>query len=201
MIVSSIAIILFGTSSLLMNYFGDIGIISLCYIGFMFATGMLTEVDFNSLSWHTLFLVGGGNVLGNSVSSSGLLQLIADIIMQGLPLKFPWLALFFINVFALIVSTFISHTVAAIILLPIIVKLGIELNNPIGVVVSAAFAISGAMALPFSSFPNVNSLLIVDDLHRSYLSVGDFIKSGLPLSIITLFAISTVGLLLINYFL
>ena len=54
------------------------------------------------------------------------------------------------------------------------------------------------MALPFSSFPNVNSLLIVDDLQRPYLDVNDFLRTGLPLSLITVFLIVTLGYLLIN---
>jgi phosphate transporter len=45
--------------------------ISLTFVFFMFGTGILTDVDFNSLSWHTLFLIGGGNVLGTAVTSSG----------------------------------------------------------------------------------------------------------------------------------
>jgi phosphate transporter len=58
--------------------------------------------------------------------------------------------------------------------------------------------VSGAMGLPFSSFPNVNSLLIVDDFHRSYLSTNDFIKTGMPMSIFALILIATFGALLIN---
>ena len=49
------------------------------------------------------------------------------------------------------------------------------------------------MALPFSSFPNVNSLLIVDDFQKSYLTVQDYLKTGLPVSIVTIILISTVG--------
>jgi len=30
----------------------------------MFGTGILSQFDFNSFSWHILFLIGGGNVLG-----------------------------------------------------------------------------------------------------------------------------------------
>lgn len=41
------------------------------------------QVDFNSLSWHTIFLVGGGNVLGKAVSSSGLLGYISAGITEG----------------------------------------------------------------------------------------------------------------------
>jgi phosphate transporter len=59
-------------------------------------------------------------------------------------------------------------------------------------------SVSAAMALPFSSFPNVNSLLIVDDFRKSYLGVNDFIRTGLPMSILAIFLISTVGYTLIT---
>jgi phosphate transporter len=49
------------------------------------------------------------------------------------------------------------------------------------------------MALPFSSFPNVNCLLIVDDFQKSYLNVKDFMISGSFLTIATLLLISTFG--------
>ena len=122
----------------------------------MFGSGMLTEVDFNSLSWHTLFLVGGGNVLGKAVQVSGLLEYLADGIIDTLPLRNPWLALIFILSFVLTISIFVSHTVASIILMPIIARIGVSLQIPEVVVIGSAFAVSGAMALPFSSFPNVN---------------------------------------------
>jgi phosphate transporter len=54
------------------------------------------------------------------------------------------------------------------------------------------------MALPFSSFPNVNSLLIVDDFQRPYLSVQDFIITGLPMSVLTILLIATIGFVLIS---
>lgn len=78
-----VAILMFATSSFTKQIFGDISIISLTFVAVMFGTGMLTEVDFNSLSWHTLFLVGGGNILGKAVESSGLLGYIADGITDG----------------------------------------------------------------------------------------------------------------------
>lgn len=54
------------------------------------------------------------------------------------------------------------------------------------------------MALPFSSFPNINSLLIVDDFQNQYLKVKDFIIAGLPMSIITVILTATLGYALIN---
>ena len=113
-----------------------------------------------------------------------------------------------------------SHTVAALILMPIISTIGeyyniyfmrflevkelfslvtgISLEIPEIVVIGAAFSISAAMALPFSSFPNVNSLLIVDDFQRAYLGVKEFAVTGFPISMITVFLIATVGFLLID---
>lgn len=177
---------------------GDIGIISLCYLAIMFGSGMLTEVDFNSLSWHTLFLVGGGNVLGKAVQVSGLLEYLTDGIIEALPLKNPWLALVLILFFVMAISTFVSHTVASIILMPIIARIGVSLQMPEVVVIGSAFAVSGAMALPFSSFPNVNSLLILDDFQRPYLNVRDFMHVGLPMSLLTILLIATVGFAIIN---
>eukprot|EP01034_Spumella_vulgaris_P023241 gene23241-29445_t len=197
-VLSLLTIVLFASFSALSEVFGDIGIVALCFVVVMFGTGMLSEVDFNALSWHTLFLVGGGNVLGKAIQSSGLLGFISTGITIALPLDNPFIAFVLILCFCMTVATFISHTVASLILLPIILAVGQTLGMAEIVVMCSAFAVSGAMGLPFSSFPNVNSLLIVDDFHRSYLSTPDFIKTGLPMSIFTLILIATFGALLIN---
>ncbi len=109
-----------------------------------------------------------------------------------------WLSSFFIVCFSAVVGTFVSHTVAALILMPIITKIGVQLNNPLLVVVSTALSVSGAMGLPFSSFPNVNSVLIVDDFHQCYLTVTDFLKIGVPLTVIATCMIGTLGYVLIE---
>lgn len=137
---SLLTICLFATSSWTKDAFGDIAIISLCFVAFMFGSGILTEVDFNSLSWHTLILVGGGNVLGKAVETSGLLEYLSDGIMNSLPLNYPWVSLLCILMFCGSIATFISHTVAAIILMPIIARIGVSLAIPEVVVVGSAFA-------------------------------------------------------------
>lgn len=198
MVSSFLTIILFALSSLIIGTIGDIGVISMIYVAVMYGSGILSEVDFNSLSWHTLFLIGGGNVLGTAVTSSGLLVNISADVTAVLPMNHFWPAMVLILCFCMSVATFVSHTVAAIILLPLVVQLGTTLGNPMAVVVCAVFGISAAQGLPFSSFPNVNSLLIVDDARQPYLVVKDYLMTGLPISLITLFFISTIGLYLIN---
>lgn len=103
--------------------------------------------------------------------------------------------------------------------MPIITSIGQSLNMPEVMVIGTAFAgmyilhhllitaqiiyflhniVSAAMGLPFSSFPNVNSLLIVDDFQRPYLNVQDYLKSGMLMSAIAIVLIATVGYALIE---
>lgn len=53
------------------------------------------------------------------------------------------------------------------------------------------------MALPFSSFPNINSLLVLDDHGQPYLTVQDFLRVGVTFSLITSVLIVTLGYSLI----
>eukprot|EP00752_Nemacystus_decipiens_P001911 g1841.t1 len=137
------------------DLFGDLGIIALFFIIIAFGSGILSEVDFNSFSWHTLFLLGGGNVLGKAISSSQLLDYLAHGIVHLLPKDNKFLLLVEVVSVTMCISTFVSHTVAALILMPIIVEVGVKCGNPVLLGMGAALAVSSGCALPFSSFPNV----------------------------------------------
>jgi len=56
---------------------------------------------------------------------------------------------------------------------------------------------SGAMSLPMSSFPNVNSLLVEDDYKTPYLHAQDFILHGTAISIMVFLLLNSVAYLLI----
>lgn len=75
-VLSFFTFFLFSISGYIIDVIGNIGIISSVYIGVMFGSGLLSELDFNSLSWHTLVLSGGGNVLGKAVELSGIYMYI-----------------------------------------------------------------------------------------------------------------------------
>merc|ERR1711974_52690 len=190
LVMSFLAIMMFAFFEYMKHILGDIAMVSMIYVAIMFGTGMLSELDFNSLSWHTLFLLGGGNVLGKAVQSSGLLDHLANAFMRVIPTHSPWMALVVVFLFAMVVASFVSHTVASMILMPLIARVGVDFGLPKVMVVGTAFVVSGAMALPFSSFPNVNSVLIVDDFQRPYLSTKDFVSTGLLLSVVSVFLMS-----------
>jgi phosphate transporter len=89
----------------------------------MFGSGVLTEIDLNSFAWHTLFLLGGSNVLGKVVESSELLEHIVKVMKHALPDNRVTVAceIFFAASF---MATFVSHSVAAIVLVPIMAHIG-----------------------------------------------------------------------------
>jgi phosphate transporter len=91
------------------------------------------------------------------------------------------------------VTTFVSHTVAALILTPIIVDIARSTGQVQVVLMLSTLMMSGAMSLPMSSFPNANSLLIDDDFSRNFLHPMDFIKHGSAVSVGVLAALCSVG--------
>ncbi|CAI5730779.1 unnamed protein product [Hyaloperonospora brassicae] len=188
-----LTIFLWASFSVTSATFGDLGIISLMFMFVMFGTGMLSQFDFNSFSWHILFLIGGGNVLGDAVQRSGLLDTLSKSVIHALPSGSVWMVTVSLCGLVVCLTTFVSHTVASIILLPIIVQMAIEIGHPHIPVICCALAISAAMALPFSSFPNINSLLVLDDHGQPYLEVKDFLRVGVAFSLVTMALIVSLG--------
>jgi len=99
------------------------------------------------------------------------------------------------------VTTFVSHTVGALILTPIIVDIARSTGQVQVVLMLSTLMMSGAMSLPMSSFPNVNSLLVDDDFARPFLHPMDFIKHGTAISLACLAALCSVGYTLAIMFL
>ena len=156
--VTIVTIVLWCITHQLEGIFGDMGIVAIIPIVLFFGTGILTKEDFNNFLWTIIILAAGGLSLGKAVSSSGLLHTIAGAITE----KVQHLSLYgVLVVFAtmiLIVATFISHTVAALIILPLVHQVGAGMAEPHPnlLVMGSALMCSAAMALPTSGFPNMS---------------------------------------------
>lgn len=152
-------------------------IIALIPATIFFATGILKKDDFNSLGWNILFIMGGGLSLGVAMKVSGLNTfLISQINLEGMPFILT-LAIFGLG--AALMTTFISNTATANLLVPIVigfVALGQEMSSfvaPIAVMV--ALSSSASMVLPVSTPPNAiaygSGEIRVKDMARSGLVV------------------------------
>ncbi|KAI8993417.1 SPX domain-containing protein [Pilobolus umbonatus] len=177
------------------HLFGDMGVIAIIPLIAFFGPGLLTKDDFNNFLWNVIMLAMGGIALGKAVESSGLLKTIAseiEILVTGFT---AFEVLFVFSGLVLIIATFISHTVAALIVLPIVAEVGAQLDNPQPriLVMGTAFVCSAAMGLPVSGFPNMNAISQENELGKPYLTTKDFLINGVPSSIFSTLCIATIG--------
>lgn len=194
--VTLLTIFLWCVSHQLEPVFGEMGVVAILPLLLFFGTGILTKEDFNNFLWTIIILAAGGLALGKAVSSSGLLQTIAEGItahIQGFSL---YAVLITFSVMILIIASFISHTVAALIFLPLVREVGAGLDEPRPnlLVMGSVLMCSAAMALPTSGFPNMTAIMMEDpQTGQRYLQVRHFISRGIPASILTFAVVVTVG--------
>lgn len=178
--------------------FGHAGVVAVIPLVGLFSTGTLTIDDFKQLPWDVVWLVAGGTALGEAVSSSHLLNLIAFKCVGLLRSSTTFGAVSLVVFFMAIVAEGISHTVSAIIVLPLVMKVGQSLGHPKLLVMAGVFACSGAMSLPVSSFPNMSAFGVRDTMGQSFLSSADILVSGLPMTVACSVIISTLGFFVMN---
>ncbi|KAL2753751.1 hypothetical protein ACRALDRAFT_1010593, partial [Sodiomyces alcalophilus JCM 7366] len=194
-VITIITIGLWCASHQLQSVFGDMGVIAIIPIVIFFGVGILTKEDFNNFPWTIIILAAGGLSLGKAVNSSGLLHAVTRIVSTRVEGMSLYGVLVVFSTLILILATFISHTVAALIILPLVFDVGKNMAEPYPnvLVMAGVLMCSAAMGLPTSGFPNMTAIMKEDPTGRRYLRVKDFISTGVPSSIITLIVSVTIG--------
>lgn len=126
------------------------GTVALVPVIVFFGTGILGVTELHKMSWEVLLMMGGGLCLGTVIDGSGL----ADWLVTQLPIdgvSSYWITVLFAGV-ACIMSSVMSNTATANLLLPIIV--GLSVGSPSAMMIGTAFGCSLAMPLPISTPPN-----------------------------------------------
>ncbi|KAI5457285.1 SPX domain-containing protein [Mariannaea sp. PMI_226] len=163
-IVTVATIALWCASHQLEDVFGDMGVIAIIPIVLFFGIGILTNQDFNNFPWTIIILAAGGLSLGKAVRSSGLLHTLAEIVSQKVEGMSVYGVLIVFSSLILVIATFISHTVAALIFLPLVFDVGhaMEQPHPNLLVMGGVLMCSAAMGLPTSGFPNMNNRISLE---------------------------------------
>lgn len=167
------------------------------------ALGVMTRNDINTLEWDILLLIAGGLALGKGMESTGLAAWLVDQIpLAGLPII---AVLFIIAAMTLLMSTLMSNTATANLVMPIAIGLAITPAIadtaaadtvaaagmlPIQAGVAVALGAGLAMGLPVSTPPNAVSFA------AGGLTVGDFLRVGGFIGALGLVATIVVCLLL-----
>ncbi|KAE9390604.1 SPX-domain-containing protein [Gymnopus androsaceus JB14] len=182
------------------EYIGDMGVIAIIPIIAFFSTGILKKDDFEQFAWTIVFLAMGGIALGKGVTSSGLLDIMGELIRDLVQDFELYSVVLILSPIVLIISTFISHTIASVLLAPIAKQVASHLEgNPQNLLIFVtALICSAGMGMPVSGFPNQTAATQEDDLGELYLSNIDFLKNGIPASIFATLVVATVGYLLMR---
>jgi phosphate transporter len=161
-LVTIATIALWCASAQLEPVFGDMGVIAIIPIALFFGIGLLTKEDFNNFPWTIIILAAGGLALGKAVNSSGLLHTVAENISRQVSGMSLYGVLVVFSCLILVIATFISHTVAALIILPLVASVGKNMDEPHPnlLVMGGVLMCSAAMALPTSGFPNMSELVL-----------------------------------------
>ncbi|KAB8346334.1 hypothetical protein FH972_023378 [Carpinus fangiana] len=194
--VTIVTIALWCASHQLEPVFGDMGVVAIIPMALFFGTGILTKEDFNNFLWTIIILAAGGLALGKAVNSSGLLHAIAGAITQRVESLSLFGVLLVFSGLVLVVATFISHTVAALIILPLVRQVGEGMAEPHPnlLVMASVLMCSAAMGLPTSGFPNMTAIMMEDSqTGQRYLRVKDFVSRGVPASVLTWAVVISVG--------
>lgn len=112
---------------------------------------ILDRQNINSIDWDILLLMWGGLSLGTAMQATGLVAYLASVPVEYL----PGLLLAAIGVaVALMVSTFMSNTAAANLLIPMAMSIPPLAEEQVQLAMVVALACSFGMAMPISTPPN-----------------------------------------------
>ncbi|OHS99905.1 Sodium:sulfate symporter transmembrane region family protein [Tritrichomonas foetus] len=200
-ITTIVTIVMWALNETFSYALGHVGITSLIPVMVFFSIGILDSHDFGSLRWSTLVLMGGGLALGEAMTVSGLLDIIADTISNGLSGISIWVVLIIIMLIEAILTSVINHTSAAAILFPVLQVIGDSLHHPTVLLTMSAMMISCAQLFHISSFPNalisgVQRHMRMDPsklTSESFLNGKDFFLVGWPTVIAGILILASVG--------
>lgn len=159
------------------------GSIALLPVLAFFGTRTLDIRDFRNLSWDVLFIVGGGLSLGVAVDRSGLGAWFVSLV-PGEDVGTITL-LVALAVAAAVMTSIMSNTATANLLVPVVVGLTDVEVTPL--LMAVAYACSVSMALPVSTPPNAMVF------SSGMLQSRDLIRPGLVVSVVSLGLTLTVG--------
>ena len=154
-----------------------VGTVGLLVVIVSFGTNLLSTKDFRNISWDILFMLGGGLCLGAGISKSGLTNVIAGQI----PMEYSFLITFLvILILAALMTTFMSNTATANLLIPIAIALP---EGELLLAVAIALMCSTSMALPISTPPNAIAF------GSGYFKAKEMLNTGLLLTLLAMIGI------------
>lgn len=142
--------------------------------------GSITPDELGKLPWSVLWLVGGGIALGTGLAATGIDAWIVGLVDWGV--LSPTALIAVLALLAVGLSTVISNSATANLLVPIGIALALSVNaDPIAVAVTIALSCSLAMAMPISTPPNAVAYATGEVTTRNMAITGLIVAAvGIP---------------------
>ncbi|KAH7820151.1 putative Divalent Anion:Na+ Symporter (DASS) Family Protein [Monocercomonoides exilis] len=174
-------------------FLGNEAIVALIPLCIFFGFNLVPRTDITQLPWNMILLVLGGGALGESIKSSQLLQLISELFGPSFSTLNIYVQLLILTLVVAFISIFVSHTVAAIVLIPIVNSIiaGSQFHVEL-ILMACALHVSPPMLLTVASFPNMCCYAVEDDNHQPYLTPGDYFKYGGTVTIVCYILINSI---------
>ena len=148
---------------------------------FMVITGCVRSVEaaYKTINWQTIVLFAAMLPMSIALEKTGVSNMIANTIVNGLGNSGPILLLAGIYAATSVMTIFISNTVTAVLMAPIALQCATQVGvSPVPFMFAVTVAASMCFASPFSTPPNA---LVMSAGQYTFM---DYIKVGLPLQII-----------------
>lgn len=150
-------------------------LVALLAVGALAISGLVSGKDFREVDWSILILMWGGLALGKGMEISGLTDWVVRLPLFN---SEGWLLLLFFVALAVGLSTVISNTAAANLIIPIAVSL--PGTSALIYALMIAFSCSVAMSLPISTPPNALAF------STEAIKASDMFKAGFLVSVFAL---------------
>ncbi|MBR4299306.1 MAG: SLC13 family permease [Bacteroidales bacterium] len=147
----------------------------------MVITGCVRSVEaaYKTINWQTIVLFAAMLPMSIALEKTGVSNMIADGIVNGLGGSGPRLLLAGIYAATSVMTIFISNTVTAVLMAPIALQCAMQIGvSPVPFMFAVTVAASMCFASPFSTPPNA---LVMSAGQYTFM---DYVKVGLPLQIL-----------------
>jgi sodium-dependent dicarboxylate transporter 2/3/5 len=160
-------------------------IVALLPVVLLLGSGLLGVKEFRDIRWEVLVLIGGGLALGVGMQESGLSEyIVGRLAVGGLP---PTSVLLVFLALTALLTTFMSNTATAALLIPVVGRVGAQMGLEALLVIGVGVAASLAMALPVSTPPNAIAY------GQGGIKVRDMLLAGGAITLVTVGLTALVG--------
>jgi len=178
------ALLLFMIAGALGGHFGipAIPIVQLALMGALLVLVtrcVQPQEAYRAIEWKVVFMIFGMLGLGMAIDKSGLAQLIADGMTDGLGIENPYIMLALMYLLSAVMTEIISNNAVAVLLTPLAIVVGQTLGvSPIPFVIAVMFGSSASFSTPIGY--QTNTFVYGAGGYK----FGDFFRAGFPLAVI-----------------